>query len=177
MKKLLTKCNGNWSEFRQRLLEWRNVPRSDGFSPSQMLFGRRQRSQLPAIPACHAPIDLLEGAAAKRNAAEKGKTNADKTTRKLKQLHVNDEVWIQDHKTGKWRERGTITSIRKDGHSYVIVLPNGWRSIRNRRFLRLYRDRPRANNEEERARQIETEPSGSLQLKRTNVARPEKVSA
>ena len=53
MKKLLTKTK-TWKKFRKALLEWRNTPRvSDGFSPAQWAFGRRQRSCCPALPKAY----------------------------------------------------------------------------------------------------------------------------
>lgn len=38
MKHLLLKSN-NWLTFKKSLFKWRNVPRSDGLSPAQWLFG------------------------------------------------------------------------------------------------------------------------------------------
>ena len=33
------------------LYYWRNIPRKDGYSPAQLLMGRKQFTQLPAAPA------------------------------------------------------------------------------------------------------------------------------
>ena len=53
MKKLLEKI-GTWKKFQPALTEWRNTPRvSDGFSPAQWAFGRRQRTSCPALPSAY----------------------------------------------------------------------------------------------------------------------------
>ena len=51
VKGLLTKYDGVISlDFKKGLRELRNMPRTDGFSPAQMFYGRRQRTELPALP-------------------------------------------------------------------------------------------------------------------------------
>ena len=49
-----------------------------------------------------------------------------------------EEVWVQDVKSGKWKDKGTIESVRvaDDGtiKSYVVLI-YGILSTRHRRFL------------------------------------------
>ena len=40
------------------LYEWRNVPRSDGYSPAELMFGRAQRMSLPTLLSQNVPIDF-----------------------------------------------------------------------------------------------------------------------
>ena len=49
-KHLLAKCLYTGEDFNAALLEYRNTPRADGYSPAQMFFGRRQRTRLPTLP-------------------------------------------------------------------------------------------------------------------------------
>ena len=51
VKFLLKKCILAKENFFNALLHWRNVPRSDGISPSQAFLGRRQRAFLPDFPS------------------------------------------------------------------------------------------------------------------------------
>ena len=40
------------------IYEWCNVPRADGYSPSQLMFGRNQRTCLLSLPSQNPPIDF-----------------------------------------------------------------------------------------------------------------------
>ena len=46
VKNILRKCSTSGSDAEHMLYEWRNVPRTDGFSPAQLMFGRAQRLSL-----------------------------------------------------------------------------------------------------------------------------------
>ena len=48
VKTLLAKCAETKNDAQKALYHWRNIPRSDGFSPAQLLFGRKQFTALPA---------------------------------------------------------------------------------------------------------------------------------
>ena len=47
VKDLLLKCMGEKGDMQRILYEWRNMPKSHGFSPAQLLFGRSQNMLLP----------------------------------------------------------------------------------------------------------------------------------
>ena len=42
VKLVLSKCGETGQDPQRALYEWRNLPRSNGYSPAQLLFGRRQ---------------------------------------------------------------------------------------------------------------------------------------
>ena len=44
VKNILRKCSTSGSDAEHMLYEWRNVPRTDGFSPAQLMFGRALRT-------------------------------------------------------------------------------------------------------------------------------------
>ena len=51
-KRLLKKVNSNWETFRIALREYNNTPRaSDGVSAAELMYGRRLRTELPAVPS------------------------------------------------------------------------------------------------------------------------------
>ena len=50
VKNILRKCAVTGSSADSVLYEWRNVPRADGYSPAQLMFGRAQRTSLPSLP-------------------------------------------------------------------------------------------------------------------------------
>ena len=49
VKYLILKCKNTGEDPEKSLYVWRNIPRADGFSPAQLLFGRRQFTALPAV--------------------------------------------------------------------------------------------------------------------------------
>eukprot|EP00095_Tigriopus_kingsejongensis_P004779 maker-scaffold77_size404793-snap-gene-2.13 protein:Tk04779 transcript:maker-scaffold77_size404793-snap-gene-2.13-mRNA-1 annotation:"achain crystal structure of a glutaminyl cyclase from ixodes scapularis" len=76
---------------------WRNTPRADGYSPAQILFGRRQGTGLPTLPGHHNAIDR-ELAVGRRDAtAVRGKLYSDRGSRPLGALFVGDRgCWMND---------------------------------------------------------------------------------
>ena len=60
VKNMLHKCMG---EGNQRVLyEWRNMPKQQGYSPAQLMFGRSQQLLLPQPASAFQPIDYEEAA-------------------------------------------------------------------------------------------------------------------
>ena len=127
-KRLLKKVDFNFQLFRAALLHWRNTPRADGISPSQMLFGFRQN---------FGQMELLPPAFIDRSLVYKQRhlpTPPDPD--RLPPLLPNQRVLIQDSKTGLWDTQGVIDSVRRSGRSYNILSDDNFKMIRNRVFLR-----------------------------------------
>ena len=59
-KQLLTKCKEDHSDFQAALADWRNIPRADKSSPSQLIFGRRLKFKLPMLPSQCETINKLQ---------------------------------------------------------------------------------------------------------------------
>jgi transposase InsO family protein len=140
MKDLVRKCwtNGHLNEdlFDNALLEWRNIPRCDGLSPSQWLFGFAQRTTLPASSDTYKRLSSDEiRRAEKRIAVDKGQKehNYNLRSKLLPQLEIGQGVRIQ-HPKGGWDRRGVIVDVRQGGRSYVV--DSGSKLLRNRRHLK-----------------------------------------
>lgn len=137
MKTLLEKCSSDWVTFRSALLQWRNTPRSDGLSPAQWLFNRRQRTLNPAHPNNYSRLSDQQIAEAEEKREEINsatKMRKDEHSKKLQPLPIGSSVRVQDPVNGKWRSTATIHDIRDNGRSYIIQ-ENGRHFIRNRRHL------------------------------------------
>ena len=50
VKLVLAKCSETGQDPNRALYEWRNLPRTNGFSPAQLLFGRPQYTAVPSLP-------------------------------------------------------------------------------------------------------------------------------
>ena len=73
VKNILRKSMFSGSNADFMLYEWRNVPRSDGYSPAQLMFGRGQRTSLPSLPSQNVPINFSSAASAKDAAHARSK--------------------------------------------------------------------------------------------------------
>ena len=79
VKNILRKCATTGSSADSALYEWRNVPRNNGYSPAQLMFGRAQRTSLPSLPGQCAPIDFLSAASSKDAAQSRAKLYHDRS--------------------------------------------------------------------------------------------------
>ena len=68
VRNILKKCIFSEADPGYMLYEWRNVPRADGYSPSQLMFSRNQQTCLPSLPSQNPPIDLIKASSAKDSA-------------------------------------------------------------------------------------------------------------
>jgi hypothetical protein len=148
MKELLRKSNYNFDTFQRALLEWRNVPRADGFSPAQMYLGRKQRTLLPALPVAYQPIDQARAAKARRETRDKAKEYHDQTAHLLPALMVGQHVRLQHPITKLWDSKGVVHDVRDTGRSYNIKLYNGTFCVRNRIFLKPITNIPTENSDD-----------------------------
>jgi hypothetical protein len=134
-KHLLEKYRNELPAFRRALAEYRNLPRADGHSAAQLFLHRRQRGLLPTLPSATATDFAAQEGAAMRQQSRSDKTSGLKRN-PLTPLIVGQYVCLQDTKSLRWEEKGRIVSIRDDGRSYDLVMSDGSKYLRNRKFLR-----------------------------------------
>ena len=142
VKHLIIKCtrNGNLDsdEFAFGLLELRNSPRSDGRSPAQVLFGHPIRSIVPIHKRSYAEqwqINKDESKEKRETAKRKAAQRYNETAKPLPELRVGSEVYLQDHRTGRWSITGTIIEVGRY-RQYLVKKKYGRQVWRNRRFIR-----------------------------------------
>ena len=135
-KMLLLKTTNDKS-LRAALLEFRNTQRTDGYSPAQRFFGRRQRTTIPTLPSSRNPIDMEASTSAKQR--QQGLHSGGSL---LPDLQVGDKVRVQNPNTKLWDQTGTISGIIPNGRSFEIALEGDATIRRNRRFIKFL---PRAD--------------------------------
>ena len=151
-KSMLAKSE-NFKDFLRRLRVFRNTPRShEKFSPSELFFGRIQRTELPVLEK---RLREKTSAAARDAAYRERISNAKSAYRKKKgqvlcNFNKNDIVLVQNMKTKEWDTKAKILDFSRDlkhhcqscqdshSRSYEI-LSDGKRKVRNRRFLKLFK--------------------------------------
>lgn len=141
MKNLLKKCFGDGkldeNKWLAGLLEWRNTPREDGYSPAQILYGHPLRS---LVPAHHKSFKLewqrkTDDYDKKRTYQTRRKQYYNRMTKDLPEISIGTRVRIQDAITKLWDREGVILDIGKY-RDYKIRLPSGRILTRNRKFLK-----------------------------------------
>lgn len=112
------------------LLAYRATPLSNGYSPAQLLMGRRLRTPVPQHPSLLSPELPDRATVAAKEGEKKIKDtrafNKRHRVRNLRQLTPGQPVWITDTKT-----QGTVISTHSTPRSYVVDSPSG--SIRRNR--------------------------------------------
>ena len=131
-KYLLIKCEANKQDYQYALYQWRNMPRQDGYSPAEMLFGRRQTMNIPTLPVHHLrPVNPT----ARDNKHKENVNRYNLRSRNAKVIEEEEVVWLQNPKTRRWDSKATVNEKLSDNR-FRIKLPNGKESLRSRCHLK-----------------------------------------
>ena len=110
------------------------MARTDGISPSQLFYGRRQRQLLPLTG--EQAKSQVSSTAGRDKTAGNSERLRNKHTTNYTELHKDEKVWMQHHITGKWDTSVQVIRKRKDSNSYIVSAPDGNTYIRGRRLLK-----------------------------------------
>ena len=94
VKNILRKCVSSGADADFMLYEWHNVPWPDGYSPSQLMFGRSQCTCLPSLPSQLALIDFNQAALSKDSAHSGSKTDHDRSKLSLPLFSPGQLVYL-----------------------------------------------------------------------------------
>ena len=126
VKHLFKKEGGNWEAFKRALRAFRVTPRADGKSPSMLFYGRTMRTELPRLPGSYD-----QQIVAPRSA------RSDKTEFELSVLEPGTRVRLQNPKSKRWEDTGTVTRKHEHGRSYWVDVDDGAAGVwRNRKYLK-----------------------------------------
>ena len=135
VKSIIAKCHNTKEDVGKSLYHWRNIPRADGYSPAQLLFGRRQFSSLPAADIHYQFYNPTAAAKAKDKCFNQAERYHNNHKQFLPSLSIGDKVRVQDPHSKLWDHEGLITNIRPDGLSYSVTVGNR-QLIRARKMLK-----------------------------------------
>ena len=139
LKQLIIKTDNEISSkgFLDGISQLRNTPREDGFSPTQVVFGRSLRTLLPTLTEALGTNEFVEQARKTKEMLD-SKRNAkfNQSSRNLKVLIPGTAIWVQNSETKRWDDKATIIAkIRK--RTYKVVFEDGKTSYRNRRKIKM----------------------------------------
>lgn len=105
-------------------MAYRATPLSNGYSPAELLTGRRLRTKLPFLPERLQPAlpDLhnLQQKEREKRRADAQHYNSRHPARDLSKLSPGDDIWISDT-----AEPGIVTSAHSTPRSYLVTGPQG----------------------------------------------------
>ena len=139
VKYLILKHEGKFrsDECQKAMLELRNSPKKDGVSPSQRLFGRPLRSNLPMHwKSYDEKWQRMFKEADQRLSKVKvtKKMNFDKKAKDLPVLRKGDRVLVQDIQSQKWNTQATVVDVKLP-RRYQLRFPSGRTMWRNRHLI------------------------------------------
>jgi len=134
MKKLVLACREQGVELGEALLEWRSTPRTDGVSPALAMLKREPRTRVP-IPNLRTEFHD-ERLQVRRSARMAEQFNKRALTKEREPLTPGTEVYVQNKSSGKWSDRGVVSSERTPGRSYTVRLSDGGVTARASRYLK-----------------------------------------
>ena len=147
VKLVLAKCSETGQDPHRALYEWRNLPRTNGFSPAQLLFGRPQYTAVPSLPVHHRFYDIEKASAAKDRTQATDKVYHNQHKAFLPELSLGQPVLLQDPKTHLWNHDASIIAMRPDKLSYKVRSRSDGREFyRARRMIRAVPDGSRTSN-------------------------------
>lgn len=113
------------------LLNYRATPLSNGFSPGELMMGRRLKTQVPLIPSLLDVTNAKEVVAVETKLKDKSEKDYNKrhNVKNLPKLKKGDAVWVVD-----LRLYGTVLKQLSQPRSYLIQTSRG-RFRRNRWHL------------------------------------------
>ena len=124
-------------QFQKALLEYRNTPRVNNYSPNEIVFGRNLRSFIPThSDAFDTKWNKDEMDLKNSERDKKIREHYDLTAKPLPQLDPGQKIFVQNQTTKRWDKHAIVISTGSRSRSYKIKFPDGRILWRNRRFLR-----------------------------------------
>ena len=134
-KSLIKKAIRDNKDYKHSLLEWRNAPCPDGYSPSQKLFSRRTRTTMPTAKGNFRP-KVIEGIPEiiKRR-KQHSKEYYDKSAKAKPNLEIGDHVRLQPAQPKQPWSAGAIAA-KVGPRSIVVQTENGRLYRRNTKWVK-----------------------------------------
>jgi hypothetical protein len=137
VKHMLLKHHLNYEAFMHALMEFRSTPRTDSYSPSQVFYGRRMKTDAPITAAAlRMRTDLSAAESARQRVSDTKRNSANLQSTSRPDMIAGQTVSVQNPKTKRWDKRGIIVEVRDPRNRTFQVKVDGTIWTRSEIFLR-----------------------------------------
>jgi hypothetical protein len=126
LKQMLLKHHLNYEAFMHALMEFRLTPRTDSYSPSQVFYGRRMKTDVPITAAAlRMRTDLSAAESARQRVSDSKQNSANLQSTSRPDMIPGQTVSVQNPTTKRWDERGIIVEARNPRNRIFKVKVDG----------------------------------------------------
>jgi hypothetical protein len=140
-KKIILKCK----DTHEGLLAYRSTPLENGYSPSELLMGRKIRGTVPIAPVNLVPktpdLEALKTREEQIRCKRKIRFDKRHATREGEELQDGQMVYVRDKQV-----KGKIIQKHQHPRSYIVETETGGRLRRNRVHLSIIKDKARTGS-------------------------------
>jgi hypothetical protein len=110
---MLQKHHLNYEAFIHALIEFRSTPRTDSYSPSQVFYGRRMKTDAPITAAAlRTRTDPSAAESARQRVSDTKRNSANLQSTSRPDMIAGQTVSVQNPTTKRWDKRGIIVEAR-----------------------------------------------------------------
>jgi hypothetical protein len=136
VKHMLLKHHLSYEAFMHALMEFRLTPRTDSYSPSQVFYGRRMKTDAPITPAVlRMRTDLSAAESARQRVSDTKRNSANLQSTLRPDMIAGQTVSVQNPTTKRWDKRGIIVQARNPRNRTFQVKVDGTIWTRSKIFL------------------------------------------
>jgi hypothetical protein len=136
VKHMLLKHHLSYEAFMHALMEFRLTPRTDSYSPSQVFYGRRMKTDAPITPAVlRMRTDLSAAESARQRVSDTKRNSANLQSTLRPDMIAGQTVSVQNPTTKRWDKRGIIVEARNPRNRTFQVKVDGTIWTRSKIFL------------------------------------------
>jgi hypothetical protein len=113
VKHMLLKHHLNYEAFMHALMEFRLTPPTDSYSPSEVFYGRRMKTDTPITAAAlRTRTDLSAAESARQRVSDSKRNSASKQSTTRPDMIAGQTVSLQNPMSKRWDKRGIIVEAR-----------------------------------------------------------------
>jgi hypothetical protein len=136
VKHMLLKHHLNFEAFMHALMKFRTTPRKDSYSPSQVFYGRRMKTDAPiAASTLRMRTDLSAAESARQRVSDSKRNSASKQSTTRPDMILGQMVSVQNPTIKRWDKRGIIIEARDPRNRTFQIMIGGTVWTRSKLFL------------------------------------------
>ena len=175
-KNIISKSIESKEDYQMGLLVYRATPLANGFTPAELLMGRKIRSNLPITDLTLNPATPPNVKDIKEQEKNNQKLYHDQHAEKLSVLIPGDRVRVRQDAKPHWKDKGEVLK-RVMPRSYNVKTENGAVLRRNRRDLLKIQEKAKDSTEKEKAQAMDLASRKKHQVNTKNLDKKPEIKA